>query len=336
MPVMKMHICFWKIFGIVGLALLMGIRGEAVSATQIDRIVAIIGGEVLTQSELDLWTAYRKAAAPQTQDASHGDVVALIDQRLILQEAKRRNVYPNDAELELALHEMQRQNQFLDRETFKNVVTSGQIEMWENYREAMRTQIAFMRLSGDMGEETIIASNEIQDYYDRYPQAFMEPSAIALEQLLFPKQPPVAVEAGRPRESEPPASVFESIRLAETGQPFSVLAERHQATSEHLGLFKEGELAAPIASVVANLRVDEVSQPLETDAGWHLFRLTEQRLPRRKTLQESEAAIRAILLEHQRRVVQQAWLADLRRVSYIRRIDSGVAISKEQGGQNGH
>lgn len=114
-------------------------------------------------------------------------------------------------------------------------------------------------------------------------------------------------------------------RLA-TGEDFPVLAAELStdpgsgANGGDLGWFGPGMMVAPFEEAVMALEPGETSDPVETQFGWHIIRLTETRDQVPPTLDE----VRAELEEEVRNAAIEAKLAELTETAQITRSEEGT------------
>ena len=108
-----------------------------------------------------------------------------------------------------------------------------------------------------------------------------------------------------------------SARLAK-GEDFAALAkELSQDGSKELGgdlgYFTAGEMVPAFSEVAFGLKVGEVSQPVQTEFGWHVIKLEDRKVGGAQPYEEVKEAIRMVLL---RKSVQDK-LVELRQSAKI-------------------
>jgi peptidyl-prolyl cis-trans isomerase C len=108
-----------------------------------------------------------------------------------------------------------------------------------------------------------------------------------------------------------------SARLA-NGEDFEALAREYSldGSKEYggdLGYFTADEMVAPFSEAAFSLEVGEVSQPVQTEFGWHLIKLEDRRTGGAQPFEDVEDAIRLVLL---RQSVQDK-LVELRQTAEI-------------------
>ncbi len=108
----------------------------------------------------------------------------------------------------------------------------------------------------------------------------------------------------------------------EAGADFADLAREHgtdgtRNTGGDLGFFTRDVMVAPFADAAFAMEVGAVSQPVQTQFGWHLIKLTESREQPKPTLDE----VRADLEEDLGQEIVQAALDELNAAATVRLMD---------------
>lgn len=120
------------------------------AAEIVDRIVAVVNDEVISQSELEMMIKslhFRPGMEAKAKDKAFQREVleALIDQKLANAEAKRRGLTVSDRELEAALEEFKRQNRIRDDAALQEALGKAHMTLNE-LKERIRGQILQDRL----------------------------------------------------------------------------------------------------------------------------------------------------------------------------------------------
>ncbi|MEK7285811.1 MAG: peptidyl-prolyl cis-trans isomerase [Nitrospirota bacterium] len=290
-----------RLSGILIGVVFIGVANLASGATPIDRIVATVNGEIITQSDL------LKTAAPLT---------ALIEEKIILQSAEKEGVKISELELERGLQEMERQNQFEDREAFRQAVITSSGLSWENYLSRLKVEMTTMKLMGRQLQDLFVTEEEIKAAYRRDPKAFQS-DKVALRQILFPvspEMPEASISAVEKTANKIALEItgetdFEKFRTNDS------FIESGAAVSD-LGYFNRDDLATEIAQLVFILEIGETSAVIKTPTGFHFFQVTNK-----STAVLSEDTTRTKISEHllreKREAFNQEWMRQIKREAVI-------------------
>ena len=144
----------------IGVAATLALAASASEAspkrTVIDRIVAVVDGDVIPKSELDRFVAPVEVKVRADNEGRPGDVAAilarvrqealtsLVERRLFLKEAEHRKIDVTDAEIDAAVAAVAAQNHVAIHELMRLVEDSGMDEA--QYRLELRGQLLEGRL----------------------------------------------------------------------------------------------------------------------------------------------------------------------------------------------
>jgi len=108
------------------------------------------------------------------------------------------------------------------------------------------------------------------------------------------------------------------------GAPFDSLAREYSDDEDvglnggNLGWFNAKNLQIPaFKAVLDTMHVGEISQPFQTDFGWHILRLNNVKTGGKMTLKKNWVEIEQIALQQKQTEEYQRWLQDLRKQFYV-------------------
>ena len=152
----------------------------ALAGELVDRVVAVVNDDVITLSELEEEAAptiakIRAEAPPaQVDDAvkkARQEILRnMIDHKLLLQRAAKRQIEVSDAEINAAMDRIMEQNNLTVEQFKEQLATMGVSE--EKYRASLRDQILRSRLlSSEIRSKVVITNEQIEAYYrNKYVQ----------------------------------------------------------------------------------------------------------------------------------------------------------------------
>jgi len=289
----------------------------------VDRIVAIVNNEAITQREVDnlLGPVYEQYRAvyygdeliSKLEEARKGVVERLIDDRLILSEAKKLNIEASDVEIEARLRETEKR--FSSRAMFEQAMTEQGVSIKELKRRYKEQIMVRKLIDQKIGSKVNISPSEMSDYYEKHINEFIQPEEISLKNILIrPKQ-------GRDlKESERLAKDI-SARLKD-GCDFAGLAREYSEGPNaqdggSMGYVKKGDLLPDIEAVVFNLKAGEVSNVIQTNLGYHIFKVEDKRERRTREFAEVRHDVEEAIFRDKAQYKIKDWVAGLRKNAYI-------------------
>jgi len=285
----------------------------------IDRVIAIVGEEVITQSDLDRLLRSKKMETRSDDPQEQWKLTRhLIEERLILQEVKRKRIAVTDTEIEFALKDIETRNRFPDREAFRQAVAL-ESQSWEEYVSSLKSQLLILKLlNREIDINISISPEAVQEYYDTHPETYALPDRVRLKQILLSLPANASEEriASRRRQAE------EIYAEAQKGLPFDQLVALYSEGPEKerggdLGFFNRGDLSPEIDRAVFGKKEGELIPPLQSPLGFHFFKVEREEAGRREPLEKVRKEIEERLISKSRSSLQAKWIDDLFEKSYI-------------------
>ncbi|WP_232023342.1 SurA N-terminal domain-containing protein [Thiomicrorhabdus aquaedulcis] len=163
------------------------------------------------------------------------------------------------------------------------------------YVEAEKVAIDYIELSQATIAESVAVSDEIiTNYYNENQSAFTQPEKRQAKHIL------IAVDANNP-ESEAAASVVlaEVQAKLKAGDSFETLAQTYSkdpgsaSLGGDLGSFEQGMMVPAFDEAVFSMDVNQVSEPVQTEFGYHLIKLMAIEPPKVQALADIKVDVTA-------------------------------------------
>lgn len=307
------------------------------SAEVVDKVVAVINDEVITLSELEEETTslYRSIAKNNPDEpvidalekAREVALNSMIERRLIQQKAKKYNVSVTEEDVNAAYEKM-RNGMSLDPTEFRHKLElSGLTE--ESYRDKLKGQILQSRLlSFDVRSKIIVTDEMILDFYDENYTSRVDKGSYYLLQigLSWPKTDNPENLAANKQETKSKAERV--YNLAKNGQDFKSLAEKFSdlpsaSDGGDIGVFTLDEMARSMRDAVSSLKPGEISEIIETPAGYQFFKLLsgeENAIVVTASFEAVKEEIREKIFEEKLKTAYSEWVKKLKEEAYIQRL----------------
>jgi len=290
-------------------------------ARVVERIVAVVGNQVILQSEVEQKAApfLRQIASitDQTERAARAASLRrevldrLIDDELIDQQAKEMKLTVSSGDIDNSIKIIQNENNLTDEQLREAV--SGQGMTWSAYRKDVKSQILRYRvLQMAVGAKTQISDREVEEYYNRH----MKKSDYEVRASHIFLAIPADADTGIVLEKRHAAD--ELRKRAESGEDFDKLARAYSedpATRDDggdLGFFGKDLLPKAIEEVVFNMEVGQIRGPVRAERGFHVILLADKREKDARKLDEVRNEIRARLRQKAAEKETKSFLTELR------------------------
>lgn len=256
----------------------------------IDKIVAIVGNEVVMASEIDAQMARMLQAdnnADFYDENQRKEVLnALIDEKLLIQKAEKDSILVSDQEIE------QRWDQLLDnwKQQYGSLARIEQIfgkalsRVKYEFRDQIKHQIMTQKLNYQKFGDLSVSSKDVNEFYDKFKDSLKYiPEQYEISHII--KNVKVDNSA-----KENAFKIAKSIRDSILkGIDFSSLAlnnsddQTTKVDGGELGWVKKGLLFPEFEKAAFALTTGETSIPIETPFGYHIIQTLEKKVDQVKT-----------------------------------------------------
>lgn len=321
----------------LGMGALLGALGicfmasPALPATPhlVDRIVAVVNDDIIVYQELNemlapLYEQLRTSGQPPEKikeilyERRQALLNHLINQKLMLQEAKRYGLTVSEKEVDEAIERMKKINQLTD-ETLRQALSQQGMTMAE-FRNSYREQILAGRIEHiEVTSRIVITDADIQAYYDHHPKQYQGGEEYELRHLM--------IEAPSYGPDDERQAAHEKIKAAlaalDRGEAFSKVVEdfadpKYAVEGGKLGRFNLNDLAPQLKQAVAKLAPGQHTPILETTQGYQILYLEKLIKSPPVPLSKVSNAIRKKLMKAQSKKREQEWIEGLRKHAHIK------------------
>jgi parvulin-like peptidyl-prolyl isomerase len=272
----------------------------------INRVVAIVDNDTVTSLEVGQMVAQYRQSMPdatpaQIEEAKTKSREMLIDQILILQEAKRRKVTVPPERV---------------NEEIKRLKKAGMKDA-EDRRDLIRDRLMLSRFLAMVRTPRAVTPQEAEEYYHAHGDEFMMRERRHVLLLVIDPQELKSGDGRRLSRDEALAFVDGLHKQLVAGEDFAAMAKKHSSgpaadKGGDLGWFAKGVLREEQENLIFGMKPGEVSRVIESPDGYQIFKLAGIQPPSRKPLAEARETILERLEAQQRRRQETALLKRLR------------------------
>ncbi len=278
------------------------------------RVVAEVNGKKIYQEEIDKIINDLKASHGGLLAGERGKelekdfrekiLTAMINDELIIGESLKLGVKVGEKEVEEKLNKIRKM--FSGEKAFKQTLKSkGMTE--KSLKENIKRNLTIERAVEKIISSVKVSDREARDYYGKNQDKFIISQEAKLKEILV-------------KEEEGAKKVYSNL---EEGKSFSSQARRYSIDSEtkyrggDWGWKKKEELPAELADKVFLLKEGEVSEPIQTSAGWYIIKLVDKKVKKKSFEQAKKEIVNAIKKENQEKYLED-WLKNQRKKSKIK------------------
>ena len=291
--------------------LLLLFLADLSSAVIMDKVLATVNNEVVTLSDYRMFIRKMDSSAP-------GDAVSeyllrrLIEEKLILQEARNAGMDVSEEEVSRRLAELGRQTGHSPDDLQQMLAGEGLTGV--EYRKLVRESIMSLKITDrEVNAKVIVKPEEIRQFYENNLRLFQTSPEKVLVQAIYLK---IGENASLTEITD---LKIKSLRLyaeLQRGESFETMAMRYADESlrkqaEVLGEFERGMLIPALDNMIFSLRESEISKPVWTRDGVYILRAVKKIPPTYTPIETVREQIRERLQEEKRVAQFNDWMTRL-------------------------
>jgi foldase protein PrsA len=250
-----------------------------------DKAVAKVDGAAISQDELyDVMVEQYGAAT----------VEQLIADKIVDSEAKKEKVTITDEELNAEVDKLK--ESYGGEDVFNQMLESNNTTV-DVLKEDLKNYLTIRKL---LEPQIEITDEELQTYFEENKDSFGEAEQVKASHIL------VADEA---TANEIKQKLADGADFAELAKEYST-DEGTKENGGELGFFAKGTMVTEFDEVAFTLPVNEISDPVKTDYGYHIIKVEEKKEAKEANFDDSKTEIKETLIEEKLETEYSTWLED--------------------------
>lgn len=254
----------------------------------LDAIAAMVNDEAVLASDVEeqLYLYLQRANArpdPAQLDTLRRQILdQLIDEKLLIAEAKRQGMTVTDAEIEKQIDQAiadakeRLGGEAAYREQLRRENTT-EAQLREKYRGELRRQLMVRRLVEKQFPRKPVPQTEAEAYFaahrDKFPKV---PAEVRLSVIqIAPEPDSVALAAGRAKALAARKRIVAGEKFAKVAAEVSEDPGSKDAGGD-VGFFTRGRMEKSFEEVAFSAPLHQLSQPVRSPYGWHLIEVLER------------------------------------------------------------
>lgn len=239
------------------------------------KVLATVNGENITETEYNERLQIYQLFYNQALEGDHvkDQVMAqLIEEKVIEQEAKKRNLKPAD---DATAKEIENLNRYLENANMYGSKAEVDKKLKElkltrkDIEEFVKTLMLGQSLFDDFSKSLNVTDEEIQAYYNQHVDQYysFDEEVVAARHILVSDE----------------AKAKDLAAQAKGGADFAELARKFSedpgsaSQGGYLGYFTADRMVEPFSKAAFAMKPGEISDPVKSEFGWHVIKVEDRR-----------------------------------------------------------
>lgn len=250
--------------------------------TEIDRIVATVGGDIILYSDLQRQITQMRSSGVRDELLNSAEVLNnMVEHRLMIQKAKDLGITVDEkaiksyAERYMAQIKSQFETEADFQAELRKMNTSQRDLMNYFVEQITESELTKQLVDKHISSQARVEEAEMRAFYEASKDSMaVKPVSWDLRMILREVKPSDTVIAALRAEAET------LQQRADNGEDFAALASEYsdcpsKAQGGDLGFFKRGMMVKPFEDAAFAMGVGEVSGIVESQFGYHIIKVTE-------------------------------------------------------------
>ena len=248
----------------------------------IDRIIAKVDDKIILQSELEQAYLQFLSSGQVNPGTSKCNIFeGLVVNKLLVAKAEIDSVVVLEPEVDSNLD--QRMQMIISQvggneQALENYYGKSLVEIRNELRESVREQLIIQRMQNTITSEISVTPAEVQAFFNKIPGDSLPyfSAEVSIGQIV--KVP----EVGNDVKEKARQQLTEYKKRIEAGESFEALARQYSQgpsapNGGNLGYQQRGNLVPPYEAAALQLEPGALSDPVESEFGFHLIQLIDRR-----------------------------------------------------------
>jgi len=308
---------------IIVISIVIVLFGVLAQAATINKFVAIVNDEVITQQDIDQLLAVLYA---QYSQESKGDELLqkmeqvkkdilnqIIEDKLVLSRAKELGIKITESEIDERLDYIKK-GFSSDEEFYKTLETQG--VTIATLKDRYRDQLMMKKLVDyEVKSKISVLPSEISDYYEKHKDQFREVDKYRVKNILIKAKDEVSFELAKVEIEGVYNKLKEGGNFDDLAKQFSQGPNAEKGGD--IGYIEQGQMLEALDKAIFKLKPGEFSEPVKSEIGYHIFKVEDIKYGKQASLEEVQKDVQMMLFQDKFKAQVSEWLSGLKKKAYI-------------------
>lgn len=299
-------------------------RASPAYSEVVEKIVAVVGGDIITLYDLD------RAMAPRLDEIRRSPLKeqkykevrsqvleTLIDNMLLNQAVEDAKITVTNDDLARAIRNVLATNH-ITAETLKAELAEKGIS-FESYKEDLRKNIKRMKfINQEISSRVKISDQDLRDYYEKHMEQFGVHQSAHIAQIVLPFDQNTTKEKALEMKNK----ASEIVRQARSGTSFASLAKQYSKglnaeNGGDLGIVDPSKLLPEVSAALEKMRTGQISDPIISPAGIQIIHLIDRAQATRDDFEKMRERIYEKMYDQRVKEELDQYLSELKKKAYV-------------------
>lgn len=323
---------------VFGLMQLPGARAASGESTNLfpDPVVATGTGFEIKRSQVDEayldYSASEAAKGSAIPETARGMVRSNLLNQLIIDRILLKMATPDEkAATQKMVDDAINSERTNSPATFDARVRATGMTLEQVRNRAVEQQLCRRVLIRETTNGITVSDAEVKKFYDDNPSAFEVPERVHVAHILVSTLDPITQAPLPPDQKKEKEKLANELKQrAEKGEDFAKLVKQYSddpGSKEKGGEYtfaKNHQMVPEFESAAFSLKVNQISDPVETRYGYHIIKLIEKLPPKKEEFADASAKIHEYLVGQQANKGLDVYLENLKTKSDVKILDDGT------------
>lgn len=274
------------------------VNGDAIPMSEVESQLNKIASQHKTKEQKEIFKKQEKEFRKSILDQ-------LINDKLYEQEAEKMGIKVTDKAVDDEVARTKKR--FQSEDAFNKALKDAQFTM-DELKDFIRINLIRKKVNEKVVGKITLSDADAKDYYDKNKEQFKEPEQVHLYQIQV-------------KTEEDARKVYDEIA---GGSDFGEAAKKYSTDplskdkGGDVGFQQKGMMPTELETAAFSIALNEVSQPIKTQLGFHVIKVTEKKDARQKTYDEVKSSIDQMLKAQKETDKVRKWLEGIKKKSTIK------------------
>ena len=312
-----------KIIIISIIFIMLGALAQAATSTNINKFVAVVNDEVITQQDVDQMLAvlyaqysqeFKGDELLQKMEQIKKDILnQIIEDKLVLSRAKELNIKVTETEIDERLDYIKKGFPSED-DFYKTLETQG--VTIANLKDRYRDQLMMKKLVDyEVRSKVSVLPSEASDYYEKHKNQYKENDKYRVKNILVKAKDAVNFELAKVEIENVYNKLKEGVSFDDLARQYSQGPNAEKGGD--MGYIERGQMLEELDKAIFKLKAGEFSEPIKSEIGYHIFKVEDIKYGHQASLEEAQKDIQMIIFQDKFKTQVAEWLSGLKKKAYI-------------------